>query len=1094
MSTVRIWEETVILPTYPVTAPDHNPRFYEKRAYQGSTGKVYPLAVTEKIYDEKIDQEYTAVFLENDYLKIMMLPELGGRIQRAYDKTNDYDFVYYNHVIKPALVALTGPWISGGIEFNWPQHHRPSTYSPTEYKLLENEDGSKSLWVSEIDKMYGTKGMATFTLYPEKAYIEIKGQLYNRTDLPQTFLWWANPAVPVNDYTSSVFPPDVAAVMDHGKRAVSTFPIATAEYYKVDYSAGVDISKYKNIPVPTSYMAEKSDYDFIGSYDEQVGAGLLHVADHHISPGKKQWTWGHGDFGQAWDANLTDSDGPYVELMTGVFTDNQPDFTWLRPYEEKVFTQYFMPYKGVGYVKNATIDAAVNLEKNDDEVTVVLYVTGEEKDLTLKVLLDEKVLYESKQDLSPASFFKDTFSLTGKATEDDLLTVVVTNSEGNVLVQYDEVKRPEPVIPEPAEAIPAPEELKTTEELFLAATHLEQYRHATSHPEDYYLEGLKRDATDIRLNTGYGTLLYRRGQFAEAEKYLTAAVNKQTWKTPNPYYGEPLFQLGLALEIQGKTDEAFDRFYKATWNDDTQASGFFKLAALSAQKQDWKEAKHFIERALIKNAHNMKALMLEVLILEQLGQDVNDKVQQALAIDPLDLALNRKQAQLLGNMSEYQRVMRQELQNYLALALDYMQYGFTDEALAVLEECPVDSPMIGYYQAAIYLKLNKKDKAIAAVKVAEAAPSIYCFPSRVEEAVILRQVIQLVEDAAFAKYYLANLEYDKKQYDTAIRLWEEASEQLTEFPTVFRNLSFAYYNKHQNATKALDAINKAFELNPNDARVLLEKTQLEQMLQVSVADRLIPLEKDLKVTADRDDLFIEYLTLLNLTNRHEEVLQLISNRIFHPWEGGEGKVSAQYQYALTELGRQLIKTNTAKAKELLTAATIYPRHLGEGKLPSNHSNIANYYLGEVFLAEGKEDKAEKHFNEATLGIQEPSSVLYYNDAPADIMFYQGLALAKLGKKNEATEKFAKLIEYGKAHVDDEIDYDFFAVSAPAHSVYDNDIQLDNKIYCIYLTALGQLGQEDYAAALQNFNKGLELNPSHQGAIQHIAFAKEERLP
>lgn len=189
----------------------------------------------------------------------------------------------------------------------------------------------------DVDQMYGTKGIAKITLYPGRAYIEIMGQLYNRTPLPQTFLWWANPAVPVNDHTQSIFPPDVHAVMDHGKRDVSRFPIATGVYYKKDYSDGVDISRYKNIPVPTSYMAEKSKYDFVGGYDYQKKAGILHVADHHISPGKKQWTWGCGDFGKAWDRNLTDEDGPYVELMTGVYTDNQPDFTWLKPFEEKLF-------------------------------------------------------------------------------------------------------------------------------------------------------------------------------------------------------------------------------------------------------------------------------------------------------------------------------------------------------------------------------------------------------------------------------------------------------------------------------------------------------------------------------------------------------------------------------------------------------------------------------------------------------------------------------------------------------------------------------------------------------------------------------------
>ena len=312
MDAVKIWEESIVIPTYEAGEADKNPMFLESRVYQGSSGKIYPYPTIEKISDEKKDKVYQAVWLENEYLKVMVLPELGGRIQRAYDKTNQYDFVYYNHVIKPALVGLCGPWISGGIEFNWPQHHRPTTFSPVDYMLIENGDGSKTCRICDVDQMYGTKGEASFTLYPGKAYIEIRGQLYNRTATPQTFLWWANPAVPVNDHTQSIFPPDVHAVMDHGKRDVSRFPIATGEYYKHDYSEGVDISRYKNIPVPTSYMAEKSEFNFVGGYDYQKQAGILHVADHHISPGKKQWTWGCGDFGKAWDRNLTDEDGLYM--------------------------------------------------------------------------------------------------------------------------------------------------------------------------------------------------------------------------------------------------------------------------------------------------------------------------------------------------------------------------------------------------------------------------------------------------------------------------------------------------------------------------------------------------------------------------------------------------------------------------------------------------------------------------------------------------------------------------------------------------------------------------------------------------------------
>ncbi len=423
MDTVRIWEESVVIPTYEVGAPDKNPMFLEKRVYQGSSGKVYPYPTTEIISHEKKDKTWHAVYLENEYLKVMILPELGGRIQRAYDKTNDYDFVYYNHVIKPALVGLAGPWISGGIEFNWPQHHRPTTYMPVDHVISEHEDGSKTLMVNDVDQMYGTKGIASFTLYPGKAYIEIRGQLYNRTAMPQTFLWWANPAVPVNDHTQSVFPPDVHTVYDHGKRDVSRFPIAKGVYYKHDYSEGVDISRYKNIPVPTSYMAETSKYDFVGGYDYQKEAGLLHVADHHFSPGKKQWTWGCGEFGKAWDRSLTDEDGPYIELMTGVYTENQPDFTWLKPFEEKTFKQYFMPYKKVGAVKNATIHAALGAEIDRETIRVTIYGTQRYEDAEVVVTNAGQEIYRKKGFLSPTDIFEAAIPADVKKKEDICVSV-----------------------------------------------------------------------------------------------------------------------------------------------------------------------------------------------------------------------------------------------------------------------------------------------------------------------------------------------------------------------------------------------------------------------------------------------------------------------------------------------------------------------------------------------------------------------------------------------------------------------------------------------------------------------------------------------
>lgn len=578
---VEVWEESVVIPTYGVGKPDPNPMFLEKRVYQGSSGKVYPLPVIDKIYDEKIDQTYRAVWLENDYLRVMILPELGGRVQRAYDKTNGYDFVYYNEVIKPALVGLVGPWISGGIEFNWPQHHRPSTFMPVDHTIVENPDGSKTVRVSEVDRMYGTKGMASFTLHPGRAYLEIKGQLYNPTSLPQTFLWWANPAVAVNDNTQSIFPPDVHAVMDHGKRAVSRFPIATGTYYKYDYGAGVDISRYRNIPVPTSYMAYHSDYNFVGGYDYSVEAGVLHIADHHVSPGKKQWTWGCGDFGQAWDRNLTDESGLYIELMTGMYTDNQPDFTWLKPYEEKTFTQAFTPYKKVGAVKNASLDAALGLEVENGAARVCVYATSVREDAVVRLTAGGETLLERRGRLSPTDVFEARVDVAGRRPQE--LTLSLWH-EGRLLLDYTPAPEKIERIPEPAQEAADPEKIASLEELLLTGLHLEQCRHATYAPDPYYLEGLRRDPDASRLNNAYGMLLMRRGRFEEAEKHFRTAVKRLTWRNPNPYDSEPYLNLGMTLRWQERYDEAFDAFYKAIWTSAQQEAGFYELAAIAARR------------------------------------------------------------------------------------------------------------------------------------------------------------------------------------------------------------------------------------------------------------------------------------------------------------------------------------------------------------------------------------------------------------------------------------------------------------------------------------------------------------------------------
>ena len=1097
---VKAWREIVTIPTYEVGKPEKNPMFLEKRVYQGSSGVVYPYPVIESISDKKTDKEWKAVWLENEYIKVMILPELGGRIQMAYDKIKQRHFVYYNHVIKPALVGLVGPWISGGIEFNWPQHHRPSTYMPVDSTIVENEDGSVTVWVNEMERMFHQKGMAGFTLRPGCAYLEIQGRVSNRTPLPQTFLWWANPAVEVNDAYQSVFPPDVNAVFDHGKRAVSSFPIATGTYYKMDYSAGVDISNYKNIFVPTSYMAVNSKYDFEGGYENDTHGGMLHVARHQFSPGKKQWTWGNGDFGRAWDRNLTDEVNkddsllkpgfrPYIELMAGVYTENQPDFTWLMPYEEKQFVQYFMPYREVGIVKQASKDFVVNIEEIADGQAQFKILATSKK--TVRIVLDgeDGIAYYNKiVTLGPEDVLVETVK-TGKEHLADL-RLTIDRAEGQrkcpLLCWFAEPDEIRP-IPDAAEAALSPQDTKTIDQLYLSGLHLEQYRHATWSALDYYEEALRRDPLDYRCNMQMGLWYLRRARFDKAESYLQTAVKVQKKRNPNPYDGEPLFYLGVVNKYLGKSQAAYDFFWKSTWNKAWADAGFYEAACISMADERWEDALDELERALISNSHNHQARALKATVLRKLGRkdQALTWIQESYRIDHFNY-LCMVEEHLLSNNDEplnrMVKLMHGNIYNYHEIALDYMHAGLDKEAVLVLQTAishhVEESPLTYYYLA----YLSSITKSIEFWVKATQVSSDYCFPNRLEDAFILQKLEfpPIVKDAR-APYYLGCLYYDKRQYDLAIKNWEKSAKLDPSFPSVWRNLALARFNKQNKQDEALEYMERAFHLDENDARTLMELDQLYKRLHKSHQERLDFLLQYPELIQRRDDLVLEEVTLLNQLGRYEEAKEIIDNRTFHPWEGGEGKVSGQYQICRLEIAKQLLQkdANDRRARQLLEECLTFPPHLGEGKLYGAQDNDFLYFLG--------------RYEEGTAGPTEPAAAMYYNDAKPDKIFYAALCYRKLGQEDKARGLFNKLINYGKQHIYEKVVMDYFAVSLPDLLIWEDSLDTKNLIHCKYMLALGYYGMGDKEKALRYLKEVEALDNNHQGIQQLRTFIQLHSL-
>ena len=1153
---VRAWREIVTIPTYEVGSPEKLPMFLEKRVYQGSSGVVYPYPVIEAISDEKVDKDYQVIWLENEYIKVMVLPELGGRVQMAYDKIGKRHFVYYNHVVKPALVGLLGPWISGGIEFNWPQHHRPSTFMPVDTTIVDNSDGSVTVWVNEMERMFHQKGMAGFTLRPGCAYLEIQGRVSNRTPLPQTFLWWANPAVEVNDDYQSVFPPDVNAVFDHGKRAVSSFPIATGTYYKMDYSAGVDISNYRNIKVPTSYMAVNSKYNFEGGYENDTHGGMLHVASHHFSPGKKQWTWGNGDFGRAWDRNLTDEatpdekirwgltrDGfrPYIELMAGVYTENQPDFTWLMPYEEKQFTQYFMPYRELGVVKQASKDFVFNIEESHGGVCFKVLATSKQQ---VSIVLRHKqgeVYYNNVLTLTPEEVLEETVDVKGSTLNELLFTMskapqpLGEGLEGNT-PRHDSStsmglqgtftwqSEPDDVrpIPDAAEAALSPIDTKTNDQLYLTGLHLEQYRHATWSALDYYEEALRRDPNDVRCLNQTGLWYLRRGRFGKAESYLRRAVRVWQKRNPNPYDSEPIFNLALALKFQQRQQEAYSLFWKSTWSKAWADAGYFEAACVSVGQGRFDDALDELDRCLIANSHNHKARALKAAVLRKLGggKQQEEFIDESLQIDRFNYGIRFEQYLLTRDkdlLGEMKQMMHHSSHNYDSLALDYVQAGLYDEAVDIWLMAETEnavSPMTCFYIGYCKSMQDKVEEAKDYFAKAEAVKPDYCFPNRLEDILALETAQKYNPDGARAPYYLGCLYYDKRQYDVAIANWEQSAHLDPQYPAVWRNLALARFNKQGNPQEAVEYMERAFHLDETDARMLMELDQLYRRRQKPHAERLAFLRRFPALIAQRDDLVLEEITLLNQTGCYEEAMRKLDAHQFHPWEGGEGKVSGQYQFSRVELAKKelanlenlaklegldnlanLEKAEHAdKAIRLLEECLVYPPHLGEGKLFGAQEQDFYYLLGCAYEAKGDHATATACWEQAAKGQLEPAAAMYYNDAKPDKLFYQGMALRRLGRGDEANGRFYKLINYGKQHLYDHVTMDYFAVSLPDLLIWEaggkdqpSSLDVSNEIHCKYMLALGYYGMGDHEHAERYMNEVERLDNNHQGIRQLRTF-------
>lgn len=1075
-SGVKLYQEDWTLPGYKSPIPDPNPIFFKNEAYQGASKFIYPYKLMDNIVSEKEQKTLKTIILENEFIRLCISPEIGGKLYYATDKTNGYNFVYKNGTFKPANVGMHGAWVSGGIEWCLIHHHRPSTFLPTDYELVENADGSKTVWVGETEERHRMRWAVGLTVFPGKSYFQTEVKIHNRTAVAQSFLYWANIATHVNENYQILFPPSVQNVMYHAKNNFAHWPIADEVYNEIDYRGNVDLSWWKNHPNPNSFFAYDLKQDFMGGYDHGSETGTVHIADHNVVKGAKLWEWGSGKTGKIWEKALSDTDGAYAELMVGAYSDNQPDYSWIKPYELKSFKQYWYPIKNIGGFKSANLNGAVNLTVENDKSKLAYYSTCQVDHAKMVLTSKGKVIFEKEARLSPDKTFATEVKLDKETKETDLRTYLLNTKTGDTLLSYQPVKYEyKKELPPVVEVPKNPSEYKTVEELYLTGSRIKQFHNATLDAEVYYNEALKHDPGDIRTNVALGNIYLKKANYGMAITHLRTAIKRLTANYTRPESCEALYLLGVALKATGQYASAIDTLNRAAWDYTYKAASFCELSKISCIQMNYPLALEQINKSLVANPENFTAFSIKANILRNLGNPDEAKVllDNVIKIDPLDFFAISTRCFASGSdqqpLQDFRTKMRKSDQNYLELVTDFINIGQWNDAVNVLEIYLDEvkgnwvNPEAYYYLGYCNLNLKKTDEAKTWFKKGADQSVEFCFPFRFESIKVFQSGVSINDNDANAYYYLGNIYYDH-QPQLAIQYWEKAVVLDPSFAIAFRNLGWGYYRCENNIPKAIAAYEKAIFAKNDDPMYYAELDVLYEINNTDLQTRLKLFQNKHEVVKRRADSWYREARVLNLNGEYARVIQDLTENNFAIREGQNHLREANVDASIL-LGRKFLdelKYNEALTV-LLNAHYLPGKDVEKQECDDERMPQIDFYIGLIYKLMGNKKQSSFYFTRSSEYKLPDNNFLKY---------YQAMALLNLGQKNKADSIFEALVKFGNDRLSKGAGVDFFAKYG------ERETENMAKSNAYLLKGLGLKGLNKAIESKENLTKAVEFYASN----------------
>ncbi|WP_158543209.1 DUF5107 domain-containing protein [Dyella psychrodurans] len=842
---VRVWEGHLSIPTSDEGSPDANPPFdiYAKDRFN------YPYTVRENVHGTESVQAWRAVFLENEYLKCIVLPDLGGHVYTCIDKINGQPMFYANPTLKKALIGYRGAWAAFGIEFNFPVSHNWVSLSPVDYAYTSAPDGSASITVGNRDRVYGMEWTVQLTLRPGSTVLEERVTLANPSNVRHRFYWWNNAGVRVWDDSKIWYPMQFTA--SHGFTNIDTWPVN---------SKGMDLSVIANHKDgPVSRFIYGSREPFMGIYNPHTNAGVVHYAEYEDLPAKKIWSWGTDADGLAWRKVLSDNDSAYAEVQAGLFR-NQETYGFLQPQQVIRFSEFWMPVRDIGGISRANLNGIVWIARKPgaDGKTALTAAFNANSDIPnahIRILNGNNPVYEEKASLSPAKAWSHQINdipSSGKYTfvvEDSNHRVLLKHTEG----EYDWTPRDQVHVGPQSTTAPSTNPHDTSDVLERGRNDELQGNLIAAWND--YNEGFAATPASFDLLKAQGRLDVNLFRFDEASKLLKSVEDRATWDAETRYYR------GIAEEQLGHSREARIEFEAAYRDPSYRTAGGLLLAELLASEHDVNEALTVLAKACpdVAVSFSTQRCVEDNVALERASGNSDHARKLALAslaTYPTNAFL-KNELSILGSPTQgFDEYLSADPNRILGLVVQYNRLGLYSDSLALLSRSypqapalesepgtapPGKNPLLAYYRGFCREQLGKSGK-----QDDEAASHMslrFIFPGQAETIPVLQAALAANASDASAHFLLGTLWFSKGIVDPAIEEWRRAASLRSDIPTLDANLGRALLDIKHDPEEAAQVFTHGFSVDASNPALYVGMGRAMKQLGKSPAERVAMFER-----------------------------------------------------------------------------------------------------------------------------------------------------------------------------------------------------------------------------------------------------------